>query len=143
MVVSNFRKDVEAFFSKQEKQISLFNAVEKMINSIGTVTMEVKKSVISIGTNTKFAWVWMPQPWSSEHPEDCLVLTFGVGRYIENDKIVEAKEPYPGRWIHHVIIQVEDDLNDDVYQWLCEAYTFSQYRAENHFSAQDTEARET
>jgi hypothetical protein len=143
MVTSNFRKDVKAFFSNQEKQISLFNAVEKMINSTGPVTMEVKKSVISIGTNTKFAWVWMPQPWSSERPEDCLVLTFGVGRYIENDKIVEAKEPYPGRWIHHVIIQVEDDLNDDVYQWLREAYTFSQNRTENHFSAQDTEARET
>jgi len=128
MVTSSFRKDVDAFFAERENQISLFNAVEKIINSIGQVTMEVKKSVISIGTKTKFAWVWMPQPWSSTRPEDCLVLTFGVGRYIENEKIVEAVEPYPGNWIHHVIIQVEEDLNDDIYEWLHEAYNFSQNR---------------
>ena len=128
MVISSFRKDVDAFFSNQEKLISLFNAVEKIISSIGPVAMEVKKSVISIGTKTKFAWVWMPQPWSSKRPEDCLVLTFALGRYIENEKIVEAVEPYPGNWIHHVFIQVEDDLNDEIFKWLCEAYTFSQNR---------------
>lgn len=122
------RKDVELFFSNQEKQISLFKAVERMINSIGPVTFEVKKSVISIGKNTKFAWVWMPQPWSSKRPEDCLALTFAVGRYIEDEKIVEAVEPYQGIWIHHVIIQMETDLNEDVYRWLNEAYTFSQNR---------------
>lgn len=122
MLNSSCRKDVEIFFSKQEKQFSLFKAVDRMINSIGPVTIEVKKSVISIGTKTKFAWVWMPQPWSRKRPEDCLVLTFAVGRYIEDEKIVEAVEPCPGTWIHHVIIQIEADLNDDVYQWLSEAY---------------------
>lgn len=128
MVNTSYRKDVERFFSNQEKQISLFNAVEGIINSIGPVTIDVKKSVISIGAKTKFAWIWMPQPWSSKRPEDCLALTFVVDRYIEDDRIVEALEPYPDRWIHHVIIQVEDDLTDDVYRWLSEAYTLSQNR---------------
>lgn len=128
MVNTPCKKDIELFFSKQEKQIPLFMAVEQMINSIGPVTIEVKKSVISIGTKTKFSWVWMPQPWSSNRPEDCLVLTFGVGRYIEDEKIVEAVEPYPGMWIHHVIIKMEADLNADVFQWLSEAYAFSQSR---------------
>ncbi|MEH6905250.1 MULTISPECIES: DUF5655 domain-containing protein [Neobacillus] len=128
MVNSSYRKDVERFFTGQEKHISLFQAVEETINSIGPVTIEVKKSVISIGTKTKFAWIWMPQPWSSTRPEDCLALTFVVDRYIEDEKIVEAVEPYPGRWIHHVIIKMEADLNKDVYQWLSEAYTFSQNR---------------
>ncbi|MEH7073070.1 DUF5655 domain-containing protein [Neobacillus drentensis] len=129
MVTSPTRKDVEAFFAKKEKTISLFNAVEKMINSIGPANIEVKKSVISIGTMKKFAWVWMPQPWASNRPEDCLVLTFNVGHYIEDEKIVEAVEAYPGNWIHHVMIQKEADINDDIYRWLHEAYTFSEHRA--------------
>ena len=128
MVNPSYRKDVERFFTGQEKHISLFNAVERMITSIGPVTIEVKKSVISIGTKTKFTWIWMPQPWSSTRPEDCLALTFVVDRYIEDDRIVEALEPYPGRWIHHVIIKIEADLNKDVSKWLREAYTFSQNR---------------
>jgi hypothetical protein len=96
-----------------------------MINSIGPVTIEVMKSQISFGTRIKFGWVWLPQPWSNKRPENSIVLTFGVGRHIENEQIVEVVEPYPGRWTHHVIIQNESDLNDDVYQWLCEAYSFS------------------
>lgn len=110
------------------EQISLYLAVEEMINSIGPVSIEVMKSQISFGTKTKFAWVWKPQTWSKKRPENSIVLTFGVGRHIQNEKIVEAVEPYPGRWTHHVIIQNNSDLNNDVYQWLCEAYAFSLYR---------------
>ena len=85
-------------------------------------------SKISFGTTTNFAWVWMYRPWVNKPPENSIVLTFCVNRYIDDAKIVEAVERYPGRWVHHVIIQTEADLDDYVYQWLREAYTFSQNR---------------
>ncbi len=125
MVKHPNEKDVAAFFANQEKQISLFMAVKQMLHSIGPVKMDVLKTVISFGTNSKFAWVWEQQPWVNRPPENNIVLTFCVGRYIENDQIVEVVEPYPGRWVHHVIIQSEADLNEHVNQWLREAYTFS------------------
>jgi hypothetical protein len=120
-------KNIETFFFKQPKQKSLFLAVEQMIHSIGPATIQVMKSQISFGTHTKFAWVWLSPP-SNKRPENSIVLTFGVGRHIESEQIVQAVEPYPGRWTHHVIIQNEADLNNDVNQWLREAYAFSQSR---------------
>lgn len=33
-----------------------------------------------------------------------------------------------GRWTHHVIIEKETDLDEDVKGWLHEAYVFSQSR---------------
>jgi hypothetical protein len=115
---------VENFFNNQAKQISLFLKVEQMIRSIGEVTVEVKKSQISFGTKVKFAWVWLPRKWDSR-PKNSIVLTFGVARHIENKQIVQAVEPYPGRWTHHIIIQDKTDLNNNVYKWLHEAYAFS------------------
>lgn len=119
-----YKDKVETFFCNQAKQISLFYAVENLISSIGAVKIEVKKSQISFGTKTKFAWVWTPREWG-KRPENSIVLTFGVSRHIGNEQIVQTVEPYPGRWTHHMIIQDKSDLNDDILQWLREAYTFS------------------
>lgn len=38
-----FKEKIETFFSKREKLISLFLAVEKLINSLGPVRIEVKR----------------------------------------------------------------------------------------------------
>ncbi|WML57406.1 DUF5655 domain-containing protein [Neobacillus sp. PS2-9] len=125
---SVLEKKVEVFFSNQEYLISLFKSVKEMIHSIAPETIEVNKSQISFGTKTKFAWVWQHKPWLNNRPENAIVLTFCVGRYIEHDQIVEAIEPFPGRWIHHVMIRNESELTSEVNKWLEEAYHFSKTR---------------
>jgi hypothetical protein len=35
---------------------------------------------------------------------------------------VEAVEPHPGHWTHHVVIEDETDLDGAVDGWLREAY---------------------
>ncbi len=90
--------------------------------------MEAMKSQISFGTENKFAWVWLPQPWDKKRPENSIILTFGLRRRIEHERIAQAVEPYPGRWTHHVIIENEADLDQDVRGWLRDAYIFSQRR---------------
>jgi len=54
-----------------------------------------------------------------------IVLTFGLGRRIEHERITQVVEPYPGRWTHHVIIENEADLDQDVRGWLRDAYYYS------------------
>ncbi|MGG3562804.1 DUF5655 domain-containing protein [Neobacillus rhizosphaerae] len=125
---SVFEKDIENFFSNQEHLITLFLAVYQMIQSIAPVSFDVNKSQISFGTKPKFAWVWQHKPWLNKRPENAIVLTFCVGRYIEHDQIVEATEPYPGRWIHHLMIRDKSELTSDVNKWLEEAYRFSKTR---------------
>jgi len=122
------RKEIDAFFSGQQRRVDLYMAVEEMIKSLGPATIEITKSQISFGTKYKFAWVWLPPDSSHKRPKDSIVLTFGLDHRIESKHIVEAVEPYPGRWTHHIIVQNETDLNTDVYKWLKQAYAFSKGR---------------
>jgi hypothetical protein len=144
---SYYKKDVEDFFFEKPQQLNLYQAVESLIDSIGPVTIEISKSQISFGTKTKFAWVWLPPIWSTNRPENCIVLTFGAEKQIDDEQIVEVVEPYPGRFTHHIIIEDESDLTDQVYRFLCEAYDFSQNHGRgkkenaniNHDSKKDLE----
>ncbi|OPX85458.1 MAG: hypothetical protein A4E53_03452 [Pelotomaculum sp. PtaB.Bin104] len=119
---------VEGLFSGRPEALALFHAVRRYIESIGPVKVEAMKTQVSFGAKTKFAWVWLPQLWTKKRPENSITLTFDVGRHIEHDRIVQAVEPRPGRWTHHVIIESEADLNEDVREWLREAYAFGQNR---------------
>lgn len=116
---------VEGLFAGRAESLALFHSVREFIESLGPVKIEAMKSQISFGTETKFAWVWLPRPWDKKRPENSIVLTFGLGRHIEHERVAQAVEPYPGRWTHHVIIEKEADLDEDVRGWLHEAYDFS------------------
>ena len=121
-------KEIEAFFAGKIEAKALFMAVDRKIRSIGPAIIKVSKTQISFATRTQFAWVWMPQPTDRKRPMHSLVLSFGCGRQIVHDQIVEAIEPYPGRWTHHVIIAEEADLTAAVDAWMREAYQFSKTR---------------
>nr|WP_321302700.1 DUF5655 domain-containing protein [uncultured Trichococcus sp.] len=73
-------------------------------------------------------------PKDGKRPLHSLVLSFGCGRRIVHEQIVEAIEPYPGRWTHHVIIAEEADLTAAVDAWLREAYRFSETRGRQQSS---------
>lgn len=117
---------VEGLFAGRPVSMALFHALRLYIESLGPVRMEAMKSQISFGTRTKFAWVWLPMPWAKNRPENSIVLTFGLRRHVEHERIVQAVEPRPGRWTHHVIIEEQADLDEDVRAWLREAYDLSQ-----------------
>lgn len=126
MIRPLIRKEIDAFFSGHEDRIKLYMAVEEMMKTLGPLTIEIMKSQISFGTKHKFAYVWMPPDSSKKRPKNSIVLSFGLDHRIESEQIAEAVEPYPGRWMHHIIIQEEAELNTDVCKWLHQAYTFSQ-----------------
>ncbi len=119
---------IEGFFAGRPESFRLFEIVRKYIESFGPVKIEAMKTQISFGAKTGFAWVWLPQMWIKKRPENSITLTFDVGHRIEHPKIEDAVEPRPGRWTHHVIIEKESDLDENVRAWLREAYEFTQSR---------------
>lgn len=127
-------KEKEAFFAGKSEARALFMAIERKIRAIGPAIITVSKTQISFATRIQFAWVWMPQPTDRKRPLHSLVLSFGCGRQIVHDQIVEAIESYPGRWTHHVIIAEEADLTAAVDAWLREAYRFSETRGQQQSS---------
>lgn len=109
-------------FTGRPGAFRLFGNVRKFIETLGPVTVESTKTQVSFGTPKKFAWVWLPQMYTKKRPENSITLTFAAGRHIFNDRIAEAVEPRHGRWTHHVVIEKESDLDDDVKNWLREAF---------------------
>jgi hypothetical protein len=116
------------FFEGWPESFRLFEIVRTYIESLGPVKIEAAQTQISFGAKRKFAWVWLPQVWTERRPENSITLAFGLGKRIVRSRIEKAVEPYPGRWTHHVIIEKESDLDDDVRKWLKEAYEFEQGR---------------
>lgn len=116
---------IEGLFSGRPEALKLFYVVKQYIESLGPVKIEAMKTQVSFGVKTKFAWVWLPQLWIGKRPENSITLTFCIGRHIIHDRIAESVEPRPGRWTHHVIIENEADFDENVREWLREAYGFS------------------
>ena len=119
---------VEGLFESYPFSYRLFKVVREFIESLGTVKTQATKTPISFSTKTGFAGVWLPQMWIKNAPENSIVLSFGLGRRVIHPNIKESKEPYPGRWTHHVVIEKESDFDDNVRAWLHEAFEFSQNR---------------
>ena len=117
-------RTVEGFFEGRPEALMYFEALREEIEALGPVKLEVMKTQVSFAAERKFAWVWLPQMWTRKRPETSITLTFCLDREVRHPKIVEAVEPSPGKWTHHILINRIEDLDDEVRDWLREAYDF-------------------
>jgi hypothetical protein len=113
---------LEQLFAGRPAALALFHAIRQYIGSLGPVTVEVMKTQVSFGAKTKFAWVWLPQRWITRHPDESVVLTFILQRRIDDRRIKQVVEPRHGVFTHHVVILRDTDLDNDVRDWIREAY---------------------
>lgn len=114
--------EIKKFFTEYPETHKLFTLICSYIDSLGEINVEVMKTQISFGTKKKFAWIWLPQTWVKGAPANGVVLTVGLRRRIEHPKVKEIKEPYPGRFTHHIVLLNKSDFNDDIKGILKEAY---------------------
>jgi hypothetical protein len=117
-------QEVEAFFSADPCVIPLYQALEPILYALGDVTRKVQKTQISFSSGKGFAYVWLPIHKVKGRPEHYIVLSFSQPQQIVSPRIVEAVEPYPGRWMHHLILSTQEDLDEELLGWLREAYNF-------------------
>ena len=97
-----------------------------ILSEFENVIVKVSKTQISFSNRHGFAYVWLPSRSKiKERPELYVVLTFGLNRQEKHPRIMESVEPYPTRWTHHVVIQNVDEVDDQIKEWLSEAYAFS------------------
>lgn len=58
-------------------------------------------------------------------PECCLIVSFGLCCRLDSPRIVQAVEPYPNRWTHHVLVTQCAEVDAELLAWLDEAYRFA------------------
>ena len=118
--------DEIAFFDKMPSALSLYEAVRDVICSeFEDVTVKVHKTQISFSNKHGFAFISLPYRRGKGRPDVYIIFTLGLNRKLEHPRVDQAVEPYPGRWTHHVIIQSKDEIDEQITEWIREAYWFA------------------
>ena len=122
-----YETDVLAFFAGRPWALPLYEALfSQMEELFPEAAVKVQKSQISFYGRHLFAAVSLPLRRKKTWPEECLVVTFGLGARVDHPRIAAAVEPYPRRWTHHVLLSRPEEVDGQLLDWLREAYVFSQ-----------------
>ncbi len=121
----NTESAIKQFFKGRDASHSLFVLLRKEIEVFGKPKVEVSKTQISFGETFKYAWVWLPQTWIKKRSENGLALTVVTGKKINSPRIEEAVQPKKGYWTHHILINTETDIDDEIREFLRRSYEFA------------------
>jgi len=118
--------DILMFFDNKPYELSLYEVIaETICGKYDDVKTKVSKTQISFSNKYNFAFVSLPIRNRQKRPKDCVILTFGLGREVVQPRIEMSVEPYPNRWTHHVIVQNANEIDEQIMEWIDEAYHFS------------------
>lgn len=114
------------FFNPMPQLLPLYAALqEKLEGRYPEMTLKITKTQISFRNRYVFAMVSLPLRRIKGWPREYLLVSFGLGYQKASPRIAQSVEPYPGRWTHHVPIQREEELDEELLAWLDEAYQFA------------------
>ena len=96
---------------------SVFEAVMAHLDTLGPMFVEPVSVGIFVKTTGSFIQLRTKTKW--------VALSFRVPQRITHDRIARKPVEYGGGWHHVVNLRTADDVDDQVRDWLTEAYEFS------------------
>ena len=119
--------DVLFFFEKDPAALPLYETLEaKILISVENVAIRVQKTQITFTNPRVFAAVsFLPVRKKALRPAHYVTLTLGLNRKLESSRVDAFSEPYPTRWTHHLMISSEEEINEELTEWIREAAAFS------------------
>src|SRR5690606_18420658 len=113
---------IEQYFAGCDpRSRQIFEAVRSAIASTGPADVRVSKSQVAFRRRRGFAAVWMPAQYLRGEVAP-LVLTINLDRRDESPRWKEVVEPRPGRFTHHLELRAVEHIDDEVLNWLREAW---------------------
>lgn len=112
---------LEEFFVGHDDSRRIFEAVSDAVARAGPADIRVTKSQVAFRRRIGFAFVWMPDTYlrGSDVP---LVLTVGLRRRDHSPRWKQVVEPAPRHFTHHLELRDPSDVDDEVREWLREAW---------------------
>ena len=112
------------YFAGQDDSRRIFEALCSAIDALGSVQVRVTKSQVAFRRRKAFAWAWMPGKYlHGQHAP--LVLTLSFLYRDASPRWKEIVEPRPGRFTHHLELYSVNDIDDQVRDWLRDAWTMA------------------
>lgn len=119
-------RDILEYFGDHETERAIYDAFEERVLTAWPDTrITVHKTQISFYNRYLFAVASLPFRRMKDWPERCLLVTFGLEHEVEAPRIAVATEPYPRRWTHHVVVTDPAEIDDELMDWVAQAWKFS------------------
>ena len=121
-------QDIQMFFQSCPAMYPLFEDLRsELLRRFPDCHCKVQKTQISFSNRHLFACVsFLRVKKKTELPEAFFTLTLGLPTPLASERVAAKTEPYPGRWTTHLIISTPDDLDEELFGWVQQAYDFSQ-----------------
>lgn len=121
-------QDTLFFFDRHQAVYPLYVCFqEKLLARFPESRIKVRKTQISYYNRHLYACVsFLKVKKKAELPEDYFVFTLGLSAPLESDRVAVKTEPYPGRWTTHFVISSPADLDEELFNWIEQAYNFAQ-----------------
>ena len=121
-------QDTLFFFDRHQAVYPLYECfLKKMLTRFSESQIKVQKSQISYYNRHLYACVsFVKVKKKVELPDDYFVLTLELSAPLESDRVAAKTEPYPGRWTTHFVISSPSDLDEELFDWIEQEYSFAQ-----------------
>ena len=122
-----YQSDVLSFFEGHPAELALYEVLfARMEERFPDARVKVQKSQISFYGRHLFAAASLPVRRKKDWPRECLVVTIGLSHPLDSPRAAVTVEPYPGRWTNHVLLSREEEIDEELMEWLREAYDFAE-----------------
>jgi hypothetical protein len=112
---------LDEFFSGFDASRRIFVVLQKTIDLLGPCEVRVTRSQVAFQRRKPFAWAWVPGRYlHGRHAP--LVLTLAFTARDPSPRWKEIVEPAPGRFTHHLELNSESEIDDEVRCWLLKAW---------------------
>ena len=119
----------EDFFRAHPQELPLYVAVrERVFAAFPGTRVVVYKTQIAFRDQRNYCWAWLPVRRVRGRPEVYIVVTFVLAERLASPRIVEAVNPRPGRWTHHVVVQAPAEVDGELLGWISAAHQLAHQR---------------
>ena len=117
--------EVLRFFEGRSFALQIYETFEyQLLARLPDTKIDVQKSQITLRNPRVFGCVSLMRV-RRPMPPVYMVVTFGLGRRLASPRIDTAVEPYPNRWTHHAVLTCPEEVDDELMEWMREAYDFA------------------
>ena len=110
----------EDLFEGFPEALAICRAAQDAVSTVGEASMAVTKSQVAFRRRRGFAYVWRPGQYvDSDVPA---VLSIALPRKVTSTRFKEVAHSSTNMWMHHIELHEASELDDQVLEWLAEAY---------------------
>ena len=99
----------------------------KLLERFPNTKIRVQKTQITFSNRHVYTCVSFQRVRKkADLPDPYIVITMGLAYPLESNRVAVKTEPYPGRWTTHIVVGTTEEIDDELFLWVQQAYDFSE-----------------